>query len=103
MASHRIHTRSHPDPNPPPVVENPERILWQTPKFGKSATDRNIPREKYVSEHHSVLEDSHFDLHHTKNIFRTRSQNDLNQADLQFADLHQSFSREASPSTPPDS
>ena len=50
-----------------------------------------------------VLEDSHFDLHHTKNIFRTRSQGDLNQTNLDIADLKQSFSREASPSTPPDS
>ena len=27
MAPKRIHTRRFPDPNPPKVVENPERIL----------------------------------------------------------------------------
>ena len=48
------------------------------------------------------MEDLHFDLHHTKNIFRTKSRSDLNQTSLETAGLQQSFSREASPSTPPD-
>ena len=78
LASHRINTRSHPDPNPPPIVDNPERILWQTSKTGKLTADRSLPRTKAVPENLVVLEDSHFDLPHTKNIFRTRSHLDPN-------------------------
>ena len=77
--------------------------MWQTSNSGKSTANRSLLRKKYVPENLVVLEDSHFDLHRTKNIFRTRSQGDLNQSDLDIADLQQSFSREASPSTPPDS
>ena len=87
LASHRIKTRSYPDPNPPKIFENLEKILWQTSKSGKSAVDRNIPRTNSVPENLVVLEDSHFDLHHKKNIFRTRSQGDLSQDDLQTVDL----------------
>ena len=82
LASHRINTRSHPYPNPPTIVENPEKILWQTSKSGKSVADRSLLRTKSVLENLVVLEDLHFDLHHTKNIFRARSQSDLNQADF---------------------
>ena len=78
-------------------------LFRSTSKSGKSAANRSLLRTKSFPENLVVLEDSHFDLHHTKNIVRTRSQSDLNQNDLDIADLQQSFSREASPSTPPDS
>ena len=103
LASHRINTRSHPDPNPPTIVDNTERILWQNSRPRKPTTDRSIPRTIFVPENLTVLKDPHFDLPHTKNLFRDKSQSDLNQADFETTDLQQSFSREASPSTPPDS
>ena len=103
LASHRINTRSHPNPNPPLIVDNPERILWQNSNSGKSAANRSLLRTNSVPENLVVLEDSHFDLNHTKNIFRTRSQGDLNETNLDIADLQQILSREASSSTPPDS
>ena len=87
MASHIINTRSHADPDPPAIFENLERILWQTSRAGKLAADRNIPRTKSLPEKLAILEDLHFNLHHTKNIFRTRSQGDLNQADFETVDL----------------
>ena len=39
MAPRRIHTRIFPDPNPPKVVENPERIL----KRSNIKVDKGIP------------------------------------------------------------
>ena len=77
--------------------------MWQNFKSGKSVAGRSIPRKKYFPENLSALGDLHFDLSHTNNIFRTRSQTALDPVDLESADLHQSFSREASSSTPPDS
>ena len=87
MASHRINTRSHPDPNPPTIVDNPERILWQTSRPGKPTTDRTIIRTRYVPEKLTTLTDPHFDLPHTKKFFRNKSQSDLNKADFETTDL----------------
>ena len=102
LASHRISTRSHPCPNPPNIVDEPENILWQTSRFGNLTTVRTIHREISVPEHLTSLQDPQFDLHHTKNLFKTKSQTDIDQTDLEPIDLQQSSSREASPSTPPD-
>ena len=78
LASHRINTRSHPNPNPPLIIDNPERIIWHNSNSRKSIANRSLLRTNYVPENLVVLEDSHFDLHHTIKIFRTRSQGDLN-------------------------
>ena len=97
-----IYTRSHPDPNPPTVVDNPENILWKNPKAGNSPTIRTIHRASSASEHLTVSQDPRSDLHHTKNLFRTKSQSRVYQADFEPIYLQQSSSREAFPSTSPD-
>ena len=87
MASQMINTRSHLDPNPPTVVDDLERILWQTSKAGNITTVRTIHRASSVPKHLTALLDPQFDLHHTKNLFRTKSQSRVDQDEIEPIDL----------------
>ena len=97
-----ISTRSHLDPNPPTIVDDPEKILWKTSETGNLATDRSIHKARSVPEHLTSLQDSPFDLKSAKTLFRSKSQSKVNFDDLEPLDLPQSPSREASPTTPPN-
>ena len=72
MASRRIHTRAHPDPNPPEIVDNPEIILRKSPKVQASTIFRPV--------HITALQDSQVDL---RNPFRTRSLDNIDQIDFE--------------------
>ena len=74
MASKNIHTRAHPDPNPPEIVDNPESILWKPPKVKLLTVFRSPLRAKSVPENLSALQQSQTDL---VNPFRTRSFDDI--------------------------
>ena len=78
MASKKIHTRAHPDPNPPEIVDNPESILRRSPKIKSSTVFRSPFRANYVPENLAALQQSQVDL---RNPFRTRSLDDLDQLD----------------------
>ena len=78
MAPRKIHTRAHPDPNPPEIVDNPECILWKSPKIKSSTIFRSPLRANSVPENLSALQQSQADL---GNPFRTRSLDDLDQLD----------------------
>ena len=79
MASRRVHTRAYPNPNPPEIVENPERILRKSPKAKNSTIVRPFHIANYVPENLIALQDSQVDL---RNTFRTRSHDDIYQIDL---------------------
>ena len=70
MASRKIHTRAHLDPNPPEVFDNPEGILRKSPKIKLSTVFRPHLRASSVLENISALQQSQVDL---VNPFRTRS------------------------------
>ena len=78
MAPRKIHTRAHPDPNPPEIVDNPESILRKSPKIKLSIVFRPPLRASSVPKNISALQQSQVDL---VNPFRTRSFGDLDQLD----------------------
>ena len=80
MAPRRIHTRAYPDPNPPEIVDNPERILRKSPNAKNSTIVRPLHRANSVPENLAALQEPHVYL---RNPFRTRSLNDIDQIDLE--------------------
>ena len=74
VAPKKIHTRAHPEPDPPEIVDNPERILRKSPKIQFSTVFRSPLRANSVPEILSALQKSQTDL---LNPFRTRSFGDL--------------------------
>ena len=74
MAPRNIHTRVHPDPDPPELVDNPENILRKSPRIKLSTIFRSPLRANSVPENLSVLQQSQDDL---VNPFRTRSFDDI--------------------------
>ena len=61
MASRKIHTRAHPDPNPPEIVDDPEIILWKSPKVKLSTVFRSPLRANSVPENLWALQKSQVD------------------------------------------
>ena len=101
MASRRVDTRAHPDPNPPEIVDNPERILRKSPKAPASTIVRPVQRANSVPENLTSLQYSQVDL---RNPFRTMSLGDIYQTDFEPSPLSKDSgentgSRET---TPPD-
>ena len=78
MASKNIHTRAHPDLDPPKILDNPERILRKSPKIESSTVFRSSLRANSVPKNLSALQQSQTNL---VNPFRTRSFGDLDQLD----------------------
>ena len=74
MASRKIHTRAHPDPNPLEIVDDPESILWKSPKVKLSTVFISPLRANSAPENLSALQQSQVDL---VNPFRTRSFDDI--------------------------
>ena len=72
MAPRKIHTRAHPDPDPPEIVDDPKSILWKSPRIKLSIGANSIP------ENLLALQQSQVDL---VNPFRTRSFDDIIQID----------------------
>ena len=101
MASRKIHTRAHPNPNPPEIVDDPESILWKSPKIKLSTVFRSPPRAKSVPEKLLALQHSQADL---VNPFRTRSFSELEQLDSEssLSSPETSEYRGNRESTPPD-
>ena len=80
MAPRKINTRAYTDPNPPEIVENPERILRKSPKAKSSTVVIPFHRVNSVHENLVALQESQVDL---RNPFRTRSLDDIDQIDLE--------------------
>ena len=78
MAPRKIYTRAYPNPNPPEIVDNPERILRKSPEVKSSTVFRSPRRASYVTENLAALQNPQVDL---RNPFRTRSLEDLDQLD----------------------
>ena len=80
MASRRVHTRAYLDPNPPKIVDNPERIFRKSPKAQTSTIVKPIQRANSVLENLVALQDSQVDL---RNPFRSRSVDHIDQIDFE--------------------
>jgi len=102
MASRRINTRSHLDPNPPIIVDDPENIPWQASEIDHLATGRSIRKIRSVPKHRTILPDSPSELESSQTLPRRKSYSKINFVDLEPLNPPQSPSREASPTTPPD-
>ena len=57
MAPRKIHTRAHPDPDPPEIVDNPERILRKYPKIKLSTIFISPLRANLVPENLYALQE----------------------------------------------
>ena len=101
MAPRKIHTRAHPDPNPPEIVDDPESILWKSPKIKLSTVFISPLRAKSVPENLSALQQSPADL---VNPFRTSSFDELYQLDYESSLPSPETSKHLGnrESTPPD-
>ena len=77
MALRRIHTRRFPDPNPPRVVDNPERIL----RRNSTPTDKGIPHLQRASslptESVKCFTSFDFDKETDQSFPRSRSETEL--------------------------
>ena len=85
MAPRNVHTRAHPDPNPPEIVDNLESILRNYPKIKSSTVFKSPLRANSVPENLAALQQSQVDL---RNPFRTRSLDDLDQLDSKSSHFH---------------
>ena len=101
MAPRKIYTRAYPDPNPPEIVANPKRILRKFPKNKFSTVFRSPRRANSVSNNLTTLQQSQVDL---RNLFRTRSLDDIIQIDSKSPLSSQDRSEHPSSreTTPPD-
>ena len=101
MASKKIHNRSHLDPNPPEIVDNPESILRKSPKSKTSIVVRPVHRANFVPENLTALQDLQVDL---RNPFRTRSLDDIDQIDFEpsHSPQHSGENTVSKETTPPD-
>ena len=101
VASRTVHTRVHPDPNRPKIVDNPERILRKSPKAKTSTIVRSLHRANSVPENLAALQDSQVDL---RNPFKTRSLEDIDQIDFEPSPSSQDRSEHpgSRETTPPD-
>ena len=101
MAPRKIHTRAYPDPKPPEIVDNLERILRKSPEVKYSTVFRSPLRANSVPENLTALHQSQVDL---RNPFRTRSLDDLDQLDSEssLSSPDQSEHPGSRETTPPD-
>ena len=101
VAPRKIHTRAHPDPDPPEVVDNPENILRKLPRIQLSTVFRSPLRANSVPENLSALQQSQADL---VNPFRIRSLDDLDQLDYESSHSSPQTSEHlgSRETTPPD-
>ena len=83
MASRRIYTRAYPDPNAPEIFDNPESILWKSPKSKTSTIVRPIHRANSVPENLTALQDTQVDLPSIRNPSRTKSLSDIDHIDFE--------------------
>ena len=73
LAHRIIHTIAFPDPNPPEIVDNPEKILKRTPASRGSTISNNIHRANYAPEDLASLLGPFFDLDLQNRLPRIRS------------------------------
>ena len=59
MAPRKIHTRAHPDPNPPEIVYDPESILWKSPRIKLSTIFKSPLRANSVPENLAALQETY--------------------------------------------
>ena len=73
MVLKRIHTRSHPDPEPVKVVDNPEKIIRKRSIMESQVCSSPPPRTTSLPGKFVTIQDIQFDLPFEHNLFRTKS------------------------------
>jgi hypothetical protein len=73
LAPKRIHTRSHPDPEPVKVVDNPEKLIRKRSLAEIQGSSSPPPRETSLPEKFVTIQDIQFDLPFEHSLFRTKS------------------------------
>ena len=84
LASRNIYTRAYPNPNPPKIVDNLERILKGPPTLKRSTISTHVYRANSAPEDLIALSHFHPDLDLPNRLPRTRSFNHLDQLDLEL-------------------
>ena len=79
MAPKKIYTRANPDPNPPTIVDNPEKLL-KTQKVQEEKNTSFLSRSiSLPSKDIKTIDDIPFDLKFELSLFRSKSESDLTQ------------------------
>ena len=99
MVSKRIFTRSHPNPNPHAIVDNPEKILRKTPRSENPTINKPLHKAISLPENLATLQDIQFNLHFEQSLFKTKSHSWIAQTVFDPSVLHQIPIGEASTST----
>ena len=107
MASRTIHTRAYPNPNPPEIVDNPERILKRSPTPKGPTISSHIHRANSAPKDFTALLVPPFDLDLPNRLPRTRSFSVPDKPDLELPSSPSHSGkhirdRETPPSTTPD-
>ena len=107
LASRKIYTRAYPDPNPPKIVDNPERIIWKSLTSRDPTIVRPIHRANSTPGNLASLSDNQFYLGLPCKLPRTKSFSGIDQTYFEppssppHSGQHISDT-ETPPSTPPD-
>ena len=82
LASRKIHTRAYPDPNPPEIVDNPERILRKYFTSRDPTIVKPIHKANLAPENLAALSDTQFYLELPSDLPRTKSFNGIDKTDF---------------------
>lgn len=67
-----IYTRAHPDPKPPKVVDNPQKLIRKRSLTESQESNNPLPRVNSLLESFSTVEDIEFDLPFEHSLFHTK-------------------------------
>jgi hypothetical protein len=73
LAPKRIHTRSHPDPEPAIAVDDPEKLLRKKNTVEGFGSHSPLHRSTSLPENLVAIQDLEFDISFEKSLFRTKS------------------------------
>lgn len=79
MASKRIYTRANPDPNPPEIFENPEKILKKNNSKVEKDTFQLYKSISLPAKGFELIDDVIFDERFEQTLFRSKYGSDLSQ------------------------
>ena len=83
MAPKKTHyTKSNPDLNPATIVDDPNRILRKPKKVETQTSSSQTIKANSLPEESSTLEEIIFDLSFDLSLFRTKSENEIDETML---------------------
>jgi hypothetical protein len=99
LAPKRIHTRSHPDPEPVTIVDNPEKLLRKRNIVEGQGSNSPLHRATSLPEKLVTIQDIEFDLPFEQSLFRTKSDSFVNEIVLDQTILQPKTPERLSPRT----